>query len=245
MPVRRSASAIRASASATARSAAAIAAALAPWQPSHGCLVPMAQAAASAALAVSRSRRPCPRSCCARSRARAACSRKSSTSRRRSRSRSSASDSASRNSPSEPYPEPSCRSFRLPAAYPVAGVQGLQGGGQADHRLRVDARALRAREDPGDALGEFPGLVQHLRARVQLLLFTAHDPGLPSRSDTCGGDGCATWQKRPETSTGGSLGRQPDVCWMISRTISGRFLDVLSVTVRHSRRPGGGSGAAG
>ena len=72
-----------------------------------------------------------------------------------------------------------------------AGIQGLQGGGQADHGPRVDARALRAREDLGDGLGEFPGLVEHLRARVQLFLFTAHDPGLPSRSAASGGDGCA------------------------------------------------------
>jgi hypothetical protein len=34
-----------------------------------------------------------------------------------------------------------------------AGVQGLQGGGQADHCPRVDAGALRAGEDPADGLG--------------------------------------------------------------------------------------------
>jgi hypothetical protein len=65
------------------------------------------------------------------------------------------------------------------------------GGPQADDGARIEARARRAVQDRGDGRGQFAGLLQHLRARVQLLLVTAHDQVLSLRSAVKEGDGCA------------------------------------------------------
>ena len=48
-----------------------------------------------------------------------------------------------------------------------AGVQGLQGGGQADDGPRVDASALCAREDPGDGLDEARRLIAGAAASLR------------------------------------------------------------------------------
>ena len=55
-----------------------------------------------------------------------------------------------------------CRVER-PDRFPQAGDGG-----------RVDARAGRAGEDPGEGRGELAGVVQHLRARVQLFFVAGH-----------------------------------------------------------------------
>src|SRR5262249_44462026 len=85
---------------------------------------------------------------------------------------------------------------RLITGFPACRVEFPYGGAQADDGARVDARALRAREHLTDGLGQFPGLVEHLRTRVQPFLFTAHDRVLSSRSAACGGDGCASRANR-------------------------------------------------
>ena len=56
-------------------------------------------------------------------------------------------------------------------------VQFGDGGPQADDGARVEARTGRAVEDRGDGRGQFTGLLQHLRTRVQLFLIPAHDQG--------------------------------------------------------------------
>jgi hypothetical protein len=61
-------------------------------------------------------------------------------------------------------------------------VERGEGGPQADHGARVDARAGRAGQDRGDGRGQLTGLVQYLRARVELFFVAAHDLNLPLRA---------------------------------------------------------------
>ena len=68
--------------------------------------------------------------------------------------------------------------FLAASVVPGIGAEVERPGrsGQAGGRSRVHARALRAREDRGDQPGQFVSVVEHLRAREELFLVTAHDP---------------------------------------------------------------------
>jgi hypothetical protein len=72
------------------------------------------------------------------------------------------------------------------AACVVAGggawVERPGGGGQASDGGRVDARALRARQDREDRLDQVAGVLEHFRAREEGFLVSGHDSCLPLRS---------------------------------------------------------------
>lgn len=80
-----------------------------------------------------------------------------------------------------------------------AGVEGPGGGGQASDGGRVDARALRAREDRGDRLDELADVFEDFRACDELLLVSAHDPCLPLRNVTLEGTGARPRRNRSES----------------------------------------------